>query len=102
RRHTRSKRDWSSDVCSSDLSPSQHRSKPKAPSTPAFSKPSSMPKTTKPVVRCKTKPKPSSPPSTHKYPKSVIDIRTRFDRCKSRSEERRVGTDGKDRWSQAA
>src|SRR5699024_11928835 len=30
RRHTISKRDWSSDVCSSDLNPTSHQTKPQA------------------------------------------------------------------------
>src|SRR5207249_9656707 len=41
RRHTRSKRDWSSDVCSSDLSP--HRS-PTAPRNPNQRLPSPSPR----------------------------------------------------------
>src|SRR5699024_11761380 len=51
RRHTRSKRDWSSDVCSSDLLPTAKPTAPSTKPTPRFqrSRSSSAPLSTRPL-----------------------------------------------------
>src|SRR5438067_12377857 len=75
RRHTRSKRDWSSDVCSSDL-------------TTSFS--SCGPDDEKLVVH--------HDPTAHEVPR--IDQRAlRLRRVRQRSEERRVGKECRSRWA---
>src|SRR2546421_3127761 len=84
RRHTRSDRDWSSDVCSSDLSKSQ------------------FPVRFSPLAKCGTSP----PPPPPEYPRAALSPR-RSPRessrlaCRSalRSEERRVGKECRSRWS---
>src|SRR5699024_11614897 len=91
RRHTRSKRDWSSDVCSSDLAPV---APPLSTSSAQGGKIDSWP--------------------THPHPRSrpvlsvnnlelragarllMEDVTFRIDKGDKRSEERRVGKDG--RW----
>src|SRR5699024_11741667 len=78
RRHTRSKRDWSSDVCSSDLG-GRGAAPPGRPRRPGWRpRPASPPRRTSPAPR--TGPAASAP-------------------CRPRSEERRVGKEGRSRWS---
>src|SRR5690349_22299936 len=84
RRHTRSLRDWSSDVCSSDLTPSSRSSGPSAAK-------STIPASGPASPKCSVPP-PTTPPS------SVRRTRSRR-RCSPRSEERRVGKECRSRWS---
>src|SRR5207249_9649301 len=82
RRHTRSKRDWSSDVCSSDLSPlslenGMLRGSPQARNT-SGSTSSSDPES----VPCARAPSGHAAASPH-----------------ARSEERRVGKEWRSRWA---
>src|SRR2546422_8885092 len=70
RRHTRCSRDWSSDVCSSDLGSRPTDSLRWSRMRPA-------------VRRCGKRGTPSPPPTSTRW----------------RSEERRVGEEGRSRWS---
>src|SRR3712207_8718318 len=84
RRHTRYWRDWSSDVCSSDLIDADRRGEPRARPDP--------PQHRKPAVR---------PPE----PRGVDGVRPRVRIAvaawlrRARSEERRVGKECRSRWS---
>src|SRR5699024_11903605 len=62
RRHTRSKRDWSSDVCSSDLATKYHipKKKRKAFSNPVGMKPSLIKEAPLPNIERKMKSKPNN------------------------------------------
>src|SRR3712207_8919484 len=82
RRHTRYWRDWSSDVCSSDLQPAHV-----GPAT-AVEQSSYGGYTTgsQPTIRTKS-------------PTQTADIRTRRPITQARSEERRVGKEGRSWWS---
>src|SRR5690606_40482872 len=92
RRHTRFSRDWSSDVCSSDLATPSSKlsnkastprpSPPKAP-PPAKETPAASPSKSPPVSRCELLF--CGPPS-------------QFVRRALRSEERRVGKEGRSGW----
>src|SRR5262249_57876455 len=89
RRHTRLVSDWSSDVCSSDLS---------APSSAAASMPSSPPRfifrtVWPPVTRKSASVEPTSPLA----PLIATVSRGR----EARSEERRVGKEGRAGWSRS-
>src|SRR5258707_4398342 len=86
RRHTRYWRDWSSDVCSSDLFPSETTGKTNAPWVPIS----------------RDEPAPEAEDERESLPMSVDhsgcpDCHTRPDN--PRSEERRVGKECRSRWS---
>src|SRR5438034_8019974 len=85
RRHTRSLCDWSSDVCSSDLSPEDIAElKSRCAATPSdFRWPSKLPITDSPTVQSTTRKVPSPAGAT----------------SEPRSEERRVGKECRSRWS---
>src|SRR5690349_24993001 len=76
RRHTRSLRDWSSDVCSSDLSRNSSIYRQ--------------------VVRSAAR-----PASTPRWPPGAVSSRTSIvgGRSRARSEERRVGKECRSRWA---
>src|SRR5699024_11855411 len=96
RRHTRSKRDWSSDVCSSDLAhagAAQDTAPPPTPNAPAQPTPGtarsahSAPSATSSAsatAASSASPAPLAPPTKRTPP--------------PRAEERRVGKDGKEKW----
>src|SRR5437868_15065712 len=75
RRHTRSKRDWSSDVCSSDLEPK----------SPPLSSPANPPPPRAPSSMVRLELNPCSTTSVEYF--------------STRSEERRVGKECRSRWS---
>src|SRR5699024_11970169 len=83
RRHTRSKRDWSSDVCSSDLGPPSgdrpHGGRPGSEETPTA----------------------PTDPSGDLLMRIAGGDRSAFERLfTDRSEERRVGKEGRSQWSE--
>src|SRR5690349_22703842 len=80
RRHTRSLRDWSSDVCSSDLSSIRR-------STRLLIPPNSSPRTGDPVS------------NSYFSCASLHHARVSLRRVTARSEERRVGKECRSRWS---
>src|SRR5436305_3208691 len=89
RRHTRCGRDWSSDVCSSDL-----------PSAKTPVSTSSTAATTNPPST--TKPSPTGTACPRRHSSKPIFSRsatTRARRIITRSEERRVGKECRSRWS---
>src|SRR5436853_1556415 len=90
RRHTRCLSDWSSDVCSSDLSPTPLR-RTDIPHPPGFGRRSER-------EREEAAARLSEPPQSHtsSTPLQCSVITT----CKPRSEERRVGKECRSRWSQ--
>src|SRR5690606_39812380 len=80
RRHTRFSRDWSSDVCSSDLSSSTYRPLPGSPGSATIGRS-----------------RDASISITFTYPASGSENRPSHSdsaRARSRSEERRVGEEG--------
>src|SRR5256885_9881494 len=86
RRHTRLQGDWSSDVCSSDLAGACRKGgedgnggKEKADETQEPSRPSR--------------------PSRPSHPLQTHPSNSRFRASTSRSEERRVGEEGRSRWA---
>src|SRR5687768_18124538 len=81
RRHTRCSRDWSSDVCSSDLSD--------FPSVDPFPDPSTL---ASPFpLRKSNRGQVASVSNTHVFGNNVLN--------EARSEERRVGKECRSRWS---
>src|SRR5205807_7234969 len=93
RRHTRLQGDWSSDVCSSDLpttAPTPTRWKP---GRSRFARCSGLPSHALTTHEALTGPQARSSP---KIGPAAPDPRTRE---ANRSEERRVGKEGRDRWS---
>src|SRR2546421_3140861 len=85
RRHTRSDRDWSSDVCSSDLAhPCVNKGRPRA-RLGQF--------TVRRIFRCQ----PIDPELWTTSP--LLADRSHSDRIARRSEERRVGKECRSRWS---
>src|SRR5206468_10017697 len=90
RRHTRSDRDWSSDVCSSDLNPEKSLALSQKKFSPTCSNRAAPPPRSSPPRA--SAPKSAMPPSNRPPVKSSPKIRT------TRSEERRVGKEGRLRW----
>src|SRR5207249_9055184 len=93
RRHTRSKRDWSSDVCSSDL---QKKTPDPLFSCPAESK-SRMKRGSGVFFWGEAKRLPT--PVVSPAPSMSAGPRSRPCKARRRSEERRVGKEGKSRWT---
>src|SRR5690606_41091523 len=85
RRHTRFSRDWSSDVCSSDL---QGETKDRIPPPKATTAWRRNPDSARPSVM---------PTVSHEHPRTPHRLLS-ADRC-ARSEERRVGKEGRYRCS---
>src|SRR5207249_8088420 len=96
RRHTRSKRDWSSDVCSSDLRPPTSPAAPDPrPETPTMSAQESLPPTDA------LQQQPAPPLAALHYPDvmpAAPDIALPPNSTVGRSEERRVGKECRSRW----
>src|SRR5699024_11446685 len=90
RRHTRSKRDWSSDVCSSDLpspvSPFRQQAMPRMPDPVPTSK-----------KRCPALRRPDAKSSVIASRHSTVVLWCPVPNA--RSEERRVGKEGRVRWA---
>src|SRR5437868_11082372 len=84
RRHTRSKRDWSSDVCSSDLRAAALRGAARAVS-----------RRRRPAARRADRPRRRRGPPA---PQSADGGRESRGSCGRRSEERRVGKGWRSRW----
>src|SRR2546421_3731103 len=84
RRHTRSDRDWSSDVCSSDLD--------KVATLLGLGYPGG------PVIEHLA---PAGDPARFTFPRPMLDdgFEFSFSGLKTRSEERRVGKECRSRWS---
>src|SRR2546429_3250414 len=97
RRHPGCSRDWSSDVCSSDLPPSPPSSPPTMPLSPTTvsSRPPTRPE---PPVSPPVRP-PSRPPSPPSSPPTMPLSPTTVSSRPPRSEERRVGKECRSRWS---
>src|SRR5260370_8842910 len=85
RRHTRFKCDWSSDVCSSDLVAA-----PRSPRSCSEHKPT-------PTARHRRRP---GRPTANALPPRIVSIlESPCPTAPPRSEERRVGKEGRSRWS---
>src|SRR5204862_3454024 len=90
RRHTRSLRDWSSDVCSSDLLARIHLIGPRRKSAQNVVDVTQILSVRHKVNPCKL----------HVIFKPIEPEKTFNFRNRQRSEERRVGKEGKSRWGE--
>src|SRR5207249_7111854 len=98
RRHTRSKRDWSSDVCSSDLAFDLTVGDPRHPAHPAnlLIHPANLEKSAQVDVG-PTVGEASEAPFQSKSPgRHVVELEVGI--LGARSEERRVGKEGRGGW----
>src|SRR5207302_4863095 len=91
RRHTRFSRDWSSDVCSSDLDDFAHGEIAPPRSVRSLSC------TTRSGSMCCSTP---SPPHAGQAPNGLLNENSRGSISGIRSEERRVGKECRSRWSE--